>query len=160
MQVADIRSQFIDYFVSKGHTHVPSSSLVPANDPTLAGYEAVEDGTISSYSEVDDVLRDKESGTATVVMRNRTATRYPWGVHEVAERITHRTNDRRPDTSSVVGDYSITVRLPDRVLFFQGALEFRSDRDDFHIVYTRRLQRDGELIRERTWRETIPRDFQ
>ncbi len=35
MQVADIRRQFIDYFVSKGHTHVPSSSLVPASDPTL-----------------------------------------------------------------------------------------------------------------------------
>ena len=35
MKVADIRRQFIDYFVSKGHTHVPSSSLVPANDPTL-----------------------------------------------------------------------------------------------------------------------------
>jgi len=35
MQVADIRRRFIDYFVSKGHTHVPSSSLVPANDPTL-----------------------------------------------------------------------------------------------------------------------------
>jgi alanyl-tRNA synthetase len=35
MQVADIRRQFIDFFVSKGHTHVPSSSLVPANDPTL-----------------------------------------------------------------------------------------------------------------------------
>jgi alanyl-tRNA synthetase len=35
MQVADIRRRFIDYFVAKGHTHVPSSSLVPANDPTL-----------------------------------------------------------------------------------------------------------------------------
>jgi alanyl-tRNA synthetase len=35
MNVADIRRQFIDYFVSKGHVHVPSSSLVPANDPTL-----------------------------------------------------------------------------------------------------------------------------
>jgi alanyl-tRNA synthetase len=35
MKVADIRRQFIDYFVSKGHVHVPSSSLVPANDPTL-----------------------------------------------------------------------------------------------------------------------------
>jgi len=35
MKVADIRRQFIEYFVSKGHTHVPSSSLVPANDPTL-----------------------------------------------------------------------------------------------------------------------------
>ncbi|HEY3583713.1 MAG TPA: alanine--tRNA ligase [Casimicrobiaceae bacterium] len=35
MKVSDIRREFIDYFVSKGHTHVPSSSLVPANDPTL-----------------------------------------------------------------------------------------------------------------------------
>ena len=35
MNVADIRRRFIDYFVSNGHTHVPSSSLVPGNDPTL-----------------------------------------------------------------------------------------------------------------------------
>jgi len=35
MQVADIRRQFLDYFVAHGHTLVPSSSLVPANDPTL-----------------------------------------------------------------------------------------------------------------------------
>ena len=35
MQVADIRSRFLDYFVSKGHVHGPSSSLVPGNDPTL-----------------------------------------------------------------------------------------------------------------------------
>ena len=35
MTAAEIRSQFIAYFVSKGHTHVPSASLVPGNDPTL-----------------------------------------------------------------------------------------------------------------------------
>jgi alanyl-tRNA synthetase len=33
--VNDIRRRFIEYFVAKGHAHVPSSSLVPANDPTL-----------------------------------------------------------------------------------------------------------------------------
>ena len=31
----DIRSSFLEFFKSKGHTVVPSSPLVPANDPTL-----------------------------------------------------------------------------------------------------------------------------
>jgi len=35
MKTADIRSAFLDYFRTKDHTIVPSSSLVPANDPTL-----------------------------------------------------------------------------------------------------------------------------
>ncbi|WP_457280213.1 alanine--tRNA ligase [Polaromonas sp. P5_D5] len=33
--VSDIRKTFLDFFASKGHTVVPSSSLVPGNDPTL-----------------------------------------------------------------------------------------------------------------------------
>ena len=35
MKSADIRSSFLGYFESKGHTIVSSSSLVPGNDPTL-----------------------------------------------------------------------------------------------------------------------------
>ncbi len=35
MKSAAIRQAFLDYFVSKGHTLVTSSPLVPANDPTL-----------------------------------------------------------------------------------------------------------------------------
>src|SRR5436189_522864 len=31
----DIRSSFLEYFKTKGHRIVPSSSLVPADDPTL-----------------------------------------------------------------------------------------------------------------------------
>jgi len=33
--VKDIRSEFLNYFIGKGHTHVASSPLVPQNDPTL-----------------------------------------------------------------------------------------------------------------------------
>jgi alanyl-tRNA synthetase len=33
--LSDIRSTFLDYFVSQGHTRVDSSPLVPRNDPTL-----------------------------------------------------------------------------------------------------------------------------
>ena len=32
---AEVRKDFLDFFASKGHTIVPSSSLVPGNDPTL-----------------------------------------------------------------------------------------------------------------------------
>jgi alanyl-tRNA synthetase len=35
MKSSDIRSSFLDYFKSKGHTIVASSPLVPGNDPTL-----------------------------------------------------------------------------------------------------------------------------
>jgi alanyl-tRNA synthetase len=35
MKSSEIRSSFLEYFRSKGHAIVPSSPLVPANDPTL-----------------------------------------------------------------------------------------------------------------------------
>lgn len=35
MKVSDIRSKFLQFYESKGHAVVRSSSLVPANDPTL-----------------------------------------------------------------------------------------------------------------------------
>ncbi len=35
MKVSEIRAKFLDFFAERGHTVVPSSSLVPGNDPTL-----------------------------------------------------------------------------------------------------------------------------
>ncbi|TMQ27060.1 MAG: alanine--tRNA ligase [Deltaproteobacteria bacterium] len=35
MKAADVRTAFLEFWRSKGHTVVPSSSLVPSNDPTL-----------------------------------------------------------------------------------------------------------------------------
>lgn len=35
MKSVEVRSRFIEYFKKNGHAHVPSSSLIPDNDPTL-----------------------------------------------------------------------------------------------------------------------------
>lgn len=35
MQTSEIRQKFLSFFESKGHSVVPSSSLIPANDPSL-----------------------------------------------------------------------------------------------------------------------------
>lgn len=32
---SQVRSRYLDYFASKGHYKMPSSSLVPHNDPTV-----------------------------------------------------------------------------------------------------------------------------
>ena len=58
------------------------------------------------------------------------------------------------------GSHEIEVTLPERSLLWQAELEFSSDRENFHYRYTRRLLENGELLREKTWEEIIPRDFQ
>lgn len=35
MTSSEIRTSFVNYFKKQGHTHVPSSSLIPENDPTI-----------------------------------------------------------------------------------------------------------------------------
>ncbi|HEX7417059.1 MAG TPA: alanine--tRNA ligase-related protein, partial [Steroidobacteraceae bacterium] len=35
MSAAEVRRAFLEFFRARGHTVVPSSSLVPGNDPTL-----------------------------------------------------------------------------------------------------------------------------
>src|SRR5712691_11741220 len=53
MKSNEIRSSFLEYFKSKGHSIVASSSLVPANDPTLL---FVNSGMV----EFKDAFRGKE----------------------------------------------------------------------------------------------------
>ena len=54
MKLDDIRRTFIDYFVKNGHTPVPSSSLIPDNDPTLLF-------TNSGMVQFKDVFTGKET---------------------------------------------------------------------------------------------------
>jgi predicted acyl esterase len=138
----------------------PSFLPVPAADKSLAGFETLDLGTASGYGEISSVERNPQTGTATVVATNRSATRFPWGEQSSSERIIHEARDDRPEQASVRGEYRTTVTLPERTLTFEIDVELRSDRESFHYVNVKRLLKDGVLVREKRFEDTIPRDHQ
>jgi len=132
----------------------------PVASPSLPGYEDISLGTSSGYGEVSAVTRNPASGEATAVATNAGATQYPWGREDYRETIEHRTWEKEPWKTSMKGSHEIEVSLPDRTLLWQAELNFTSDRENFYYRYTRRLLENGQLLREKSWDDSIPRDFQ
>ena len=126
----------------------------------LAGFGVLETGTASGYGEIASVERRPPTGDARITAINGGGTRFPWGTQHETESIRHEAGDAHPEAASMTGDYSTTVTLPDRTLRFEARAVFRSDAKNFYLTYTRRLFKDGVLVREKTWDEPIPRDFQ
>jgi putative CocE/NonD family hydrolase len=134
--------------------------LPPAPSPELPGFESMDVGTSSGYGEVSSVDRNPQSGEVTVTATNTGASRYPWGTEAYDETIEHRTSDDHPENTSMRGRHRMEVTLKDRVLVWEAELSFTSDRENFYYRYTRRLEENGVLLREKTWTDAIPRDFQ
>lgn len=135
--------------------------LPPVEDPKLAGYESLDTGTSSGYGEISSVDRNPQTGEVTVVATNTGGRRYPWGTETYRETIEHSTSDDHPENTSVLGTHRMEVRLDNgRILLWEAELSFRSDLKNFYYQYTRRLEENGERIREKTWVDTIPRDYQ
>ena len=132
----------------------------PVDYPGLPGFETLDTGTSSGYGEISSIDRNPQTGEATALATNSGGTRYPWGTYEYRETIEHRAKDDEPAKAALRGTHGVEVTLDDRVLRWEGELTFSSDRENFYYDYTRRLFEDGELLREKNWTETIPRDFQ
>ena len=132
----------------------------PEQDPQLAGFESLDTGNVSGYGEISSVDRNPQTRTTKVTARNTGGSRYPWGTERFEETITHEASDDHPEATSVRGEHRTTVELEDRTLVWEGVTSLRSDRMSFTYTYTRRLLRDGVLVREKTWEDVIPRDHQ
>jgi hypothetical protein len=134
--------------------------LPPVAGPRLPGFERLEEETPSGYGEVSSVERNPQTGAAKVVATNQGGVRHPWGTERYHETITHETNDKNPAETSMRGSHRMVVELDGRTLVWEGELLFRSDLENFYYTYTRRLLENGALVREKTWTDTIPREFQ
>ncbi|MBL7851091.1 MAG: CocE/NonD family hydrolase [Cyclobacteriaceae bacterium] len=129
-------------------------------DLRLPGYASIAAGTNSGYAEVSAVNRDPQTGLATVKLMNNDGYQYPWGKVFSDEEIVHEVNDRDPSKARTTSIYAIRVEVAGRSLRFEGQLKFESDLIDFHYTYTRKVFENGTLLREHTWQEKIPRDYQ
>ena len=138
----------------------PDFAPIPAPGPELPGFGTIDTGTPSGYGEISSVDRNPRTGHATVVATSSSANRYPWGEERHTESITHEAEDLKPESTSVRGEYATEVKLPDRTLRWECVVTMKSDRVNFYYETTRRLRKDGVLVREKTWKETFPRDFQ
>ncbi len=134
--------------------------LPPVTSPDMPGYESLDSGTSSGYGEISSVDRNPQTGEVTVTASNTGATRYPWGTETYRESIEHKTSDAHPENTSMTGRHRLEVSLPERVLLWEAELVFRSDLDNFHYHYVRRVSENGKVIREKSWDEVIPRDYQ
>jgi hypothetical protein len=146
--------------------------LPPEHTPVYEGYESLDLGTTSGFGEISSVERNPQTGVVTVTATNAGGTRYPWGVDRYRESIVHQTSESQPELTSVRGAHSLEVVLDPsspggpsgapggRTLRWEGDLLFRSDAESFYYAYTRRIIENGQLLREKTWKETIPRDHQ
>jgi uncharacterized protein len=134
--------------------------LPPAEDPKLPGYGTLQEETTSGYGEISRIERDVARRSTRVTAVNSGASQYPWGESRFDETIVHEAQDDHPETASVRGEHRIELKLADRTLSFESRITFRSDANSFYYTGTRRLLKDGTLVREKVWEDAIPRDFQ
>jgi predicted acyl esterase len=132
----------------------------PAEDPAYDGVTSIESGTTSGYGEISSVERNPQTGTVVARATNESGTRYPWGTERVFETIRYEIDDHAPADAHVLGTHRMEVELPGRKLVWDAELTFRSDQENFHYSYRRRLTENGKPLREKTWTQTIPRDYQ
>jgi len=138
--------------------YAPLGTVEPADK--LPGFEALDTETPSGYGEITWVDRNQRTGAAKIVATSSSAHRLPWGEERNNESITYEAADPSPEKPSVKGEYATEVKLPDRTLRCESVVVFRSDRANFYYSGRRRLLVNGALVREKTWEDTIPRDFQ
>ena len=139
---------------------VPTFEPIDEHEDRLPGFASLDAGTPSGYGEISSVDRNPRTGAAKVVATNDSAYQFPWGERYRTEVITHESYDNHPETTSVRGEYTTTVNLKDRTLRWESTVVWRSDARNFYYTGSRRLLKDGVLVREKAWEDAIPRDHQ
>ena len=106
------------------------------------------------------VERDEAHQKTTVHWKGKDGSTYPWGKQDDFESLTYEGDDAHPETCSVRGEAESVFTLKGRTLVWRGRLVVTTDQKNFYYKYTRELVKDGQMLKSKSWEETIPRDHQ
>jgi predicted acyl esterase len=141
---------------------VPVHGTVP---PAFQGPQPSEERTdIHTVGELFPgewtTTRDEINHKTTIHWHGESETNYPWGKENDYEDLTYDADDAHPELTAVQGEAKSVFDLKGRTLTWQGHLSVTTDQKNFFYKYTRELLKDGQMVKEKTWKETIPRDHQ
>jgi hypothetical protein len=106
------------------------------------------------------VERDEAREKTTVHWKGKDGYEYPWGTQSDFESMTYEGDDAHPELCAVRGEAESVFALKGRTLVWRGHLVVTTDKTNFYYSYTRELLKDGQKLKTKTWKETIPRDHQ
>ena len=106
------------------------------------------------------VERDEARQKTTVHWKGKDGYKYPWGTQDDFESMTYEGDDAHPESCAVRGDAESVFALKGRTLTWRGHLLVTTDQKNFYYKYTRELLKDGQMLKSKTWQETIARDHQ
>jgi hypothetical protein len=129
-------------------------------EPTVDGYDWRQVGDNPGYGILSSIERDLQTGEAVSAVTGEWVDIYPWGEQRSKERTLFKASDAHPENTSLSGHHEIEVTLKDRVLLLDADFSFSSDEHNFYYHYVRRVSENGQVLREKEWTDTIPRDFQ
>lgn len=125
-------------------------TVAAAEAATTGNSEYTWNGPVRSQVLQDDIAR------TTTVTRG-----YQW-VSPDGEDVTveFTVSDADPARSSFVGRAFLKSEWQGQPVEWRGTTAIRSDAAAFEYRHVRQLLRDGKVMREREWKERVPRDFQ
>jgi putative CocE/NonD family hydrolase len=103
--------------------------------------------------------RDLANDTASLEWKGHAEFENHGRRYRTWERNYYETNDVRPAESRFEGEGGRRIAIGDRTLEFISTIDVRSDAENFHVKIRRTIHENGDLVRERTWSEAIPREF-
>jgi predicted acyl esterase len=136
--------------------------VVPAEGPLRPPHFSAPRGTPElRYVAAPWTLQTFEFGKPTRFESGGGGTeKFPWGQKSQTGRLIYEVQDDHPEAASYRGENETSVQLHDRKVVWRSHFYLHSDQTDFYFQFKRELLENGKLIREKTWKETVPRDHQ